>query len=343
MPIIVHEEIIGTVGLDSVVRRAFQPHEISLVRNVAASVGQALSNARLIEQLQAELAERKRAESELKQAKEAAEAASRAKSAFLAQMSHELRTPLNSIIGYADMIMQGMYGELNEKQNNRLERVTRNGHHLLQIINDILDLSKIEAGYLDIDTHPFIIEGAVNECLTAMTPLATRKGLSLKGETPEELSAVKADRGRTVQILNNLVGNAVKFTEQGGITVTVKEIPPSELESLSTRLRPGDSPWVLVQVKDTGIGISQEHLDAVFEEFHQVDNTTTRQYEGTGLGLAISRRLARLMRGDLWAESAVGEGSTFSLLLPTTTESSGESRTSIVRAPTTQDGPSPLG
>ncbi|MGF1506523.1 MAG: sensor histidine kinase [Anaerolineae bacterium] len=306
------------------------------MHNVSAAAAQAVENARLYEAIQSELGERQRHEIELKQAKEAAETANRAKSAFLAQMSHELRTPLNSIIGYAELLTQGMYGELSPKQQDRLNKVLRNGRHLLQIINDILDISKVEAGRMEIDTRPFLIEGVLNECMNAVRPLAEKKGIKLIRQIDSDLPALYADRGRILQILMNLVTNAVKFTPEGAVTVEAVSVNTADFDPLPVQPPPGDGPWALIRVTDTGIGIDPADQALNFEEFKQVDASATREYEGTGLGLAIAYRLIHLMGGTIWVESEMGKGSTFSFVVPTTSQKPTQMPEMIVRPPTSQ-------
>lgn len=242
--------------------------------------------------------------------------ASRLKSQFLASMSHELRTPLNSIIGYTELLLQGIYGELNEKQDDRLNKVMRNGQHLLQLINDILDLSKIEAGHMLLELEPVELIPVLDECLSIFDPLVEKKGLSLIRNIQEPLPQVASDRGRLSQIITNLVSNAVKFTHSGHITIYSHALSDNNRHHLPTDIPLPHDDWVLISVQDTGIGIAPEDQEIIFDEFRQVDGSTTREYEGTGLGLSITRRLIKMMNGHIWLESELGRGSEFWIMLP---------------------------
>ena len=228
------------------------------------------------------------------------EAANRAKGEFLAAMSHELRTPLNAIGGYADLLAMGIAGALGEKQQQYVERIRSSQHHLLSIINDLLNYSRIEAGQVTYDLAPVRVREAVDTVIPMVEPQASGKGIRIDHGLPLAL-VVLADRPKLEQILLNLLSNAVKFTGTGGrIEIGVTESDGS----------------VGITVLDTGIGIPPEKLEAIFEPFVQVGRSLANPHEGTGLGLAISRDLARAMHGDLTVESEVGTGTTFTLTLP---------------------------
>lgn len=233
----------------------------------------------------------------------------RLKSAFLANMSHELRTPMNSIIGYTDLLIDRVDGEINEEQEKSLHKVENNARHLLQLINDILDMSKIESGKIELDLH----ETDICELAASLTPnfeaAMSKKGLSMTFDFAEHVPPVYVDRDRVSQIFINLISNAVKFTYQGGITMSVR---PS-----THGVQPGEAPiFVEVCVADTGIGIKDDDIDKLFDKFSQIDVSSIRQYEGTGLGLSIARGLVVLHKGIIWAESCYGEGSRFCFTLP---------------------------
>src|SRR5262245_1281100 len=247
-----------------------------------------------------DITERKRVEGELHQTREAAEAATQAKSVFLANMSHELRTPMNAIIGFTRLVMRRSQDVLPQRQYENLEKILISADHLLTLINDILDLSKIEAGRMEVHPVSFQLEALVDACLHTVEPMVQSERIRFVKEIDAALPLLSTDEDKVKQILMNLLSNAVKFTTEGTIT-------------LAAQHRDGA---LTITVTDTGIGMPAEALGRIFEEFHQADSSTTRQYGGTGLGLSISRRLAQLLGGDITVQSAVGAGSTFTVTLP---------------------------
>lgn len=237
---------------------------------------------------------------ELAVARDRAEAADRLKSAFLATMSHELRTPLNSIIGFTGIILQGLAGPLNAEQCKQLEMVRGSARHLLALINDVLDISKIEAGQLEVRCESFDLRASLEKVAGIVRPLAEKKGLALRVDLAPEIGACVSDPRRVEQILINLLNNAIKFTERGQVTFAA-----------------GITPGALcISVTDTGIGIEAEDLQKLFHPFRQIDTGLARNHEGTGLGLAICRRLVELLGGEIRVESEWGKGSIFTVLLP---------------------------
>jgi signal transduction histidine kinase/CheY-like chemotaxis protein len=226
---------------------------------------------------------------------------SKMKSDFLAKMSHELRTPLNSIIGFSDLVLSGSFGPLMDKQRDALARVVRNAKNLLQLINDILDLSKIEADRMTLKLGPVNLKVLIGSAIGNHEFKALEKKISLKAEVGPEIPTLQADEVRLMQILNNLLSNAVKFTHEGGVTLTATLL---------------DNDRVTIAVQDTGIGMTTKDLANLFTEFYQADTSLTRKYEGTGLGLAITKRLVEAMGGEITVQSLVSAGSTFTVTLP---------------------------
>jgi signal transduction histidine kinase len=286
VPLLRKDRLIG--GL--VVRRKeagkFPTPVVDLIQTFAAQSVLAIHNARLFREV-----EEKGRELEI---------ANKHKSEFLANMSHELRTPLNAILGYTELILDNIYGDISEKIREVLERLEINGRHLLGLINDVLDLSKIEAGQLTLSFNEYSMGEAVQTVFTSVEALAAEKKLELKVAVPSDLTTGRGDEQRIVQVLLNLLGNAIKFTDEGEVRLEV---------SVSNET-------FLVSVSDTGPGISEADQKKIFEEFHQADGSSTRQKGGTGLGLSISKRIVEMHGGRIWVESTLGKGSTFRFTLP---------------------------
>ena len=238
---------------------------------------------------------------ELDAARQTAQAANEAKSRFLNMMSHELRTPLGAIGGYVALLEEGIHGSLSDEQQKYLARIRHNQTHLLQLVNELLDLGKIESGRTDLRLDATPVQVVVDSALPMIEPQIEARGLRLEVESGDPGLLLLADRERVQQIVLNLLSNAVKFTPQGGTVRVTVSAKPEEIH---------------LCVEDTGVGIPPDKLEAVFEAFYQVEAAQNRAYGGTGLGLAISRHLARAMGGDLTVKSALGEGSTFALRLP---------------------------
>jgi CheY-like chemotaxis protein len=246
--------------------------------------------------------------------------ADRLKSTFVANMSHEIRTPLNSVLALSQLLRDGTAGPLTPDQSKYLEIITRNGRTLLRLIDDILDLSRIESGHLQVDTQDVDLGPQIAAIVEALSPLAMAKELDAIVKLPDDLPLVRCDVDRLRQILTNLIGNAIKFTDSGAVRVTAEAYAVA----------------VAVHVTDTGIGIPQAELGHVFEEFVQVDQTLARRQGGAGLGLAIASRLARLMGGDITASSVVGSGSRFTLTLPRAAEGVERKNVSRLSTPPTE-------
>jgi signal transduction histidine kinase len=232
------------------------------------------------------------------------EIANKHKSQFLANMSHELRTPLNAILGYTELILDNIYGDVPEKIKEVLERLEKNGRHLLGLINDVLDLSKIEAGRLTLSLNEYSINEMVQTVITSVEALAAEKKLELKAWVPPDLKIARGDEQRIAQVLLNLVGNAIKFTDEGEVRVEVTD----------------SGETFLVSVTDTGPGLSEADQKIIFKEFQQADSSNTREKGGSGLGLSIAKKIVEMHGGRIWVESNLGKGSIFRFTLPVRVE-----------------------
>jgi signal transduction histidine kinase len=286
VPLLREDQIIGSLSLNRKAPGEFPPEVVDVLKTFATQSALAIQNARLFR----EIADKSRQ----------LEAASRHKSEFLANMSHELRTPLNAIIGFSEVLVDRMFGELNEKQDEYLKDIYASGQHLLSLINDILDLSKIEAGRMELEVTDFDLPSAIDNALILVRERASRRGITLGHSVDERLGSIRGDERKVKQVLLNLLSNALKFTPEGGRI------------DVSARVHDGVAE---VSVKDTGVGIAPEDQEAVFEEFRQV-GTADKKVEGTGLGLALSRKFIELHGGKIWVKSEVGKGSTFVFTLP---------------------------
>jgi len=296
-PLIARNKKVGTLLVLGIVDDNIIPTLRQIFAVLLDTVALILENSKLIRDQEATIEERTK---ELKNALISAEAANKNKSEFLANMSHELRTPLNSIIGFTGLILMGIAGDLNDEQKKQLKMVKNSAHHLLNLINDILDISKIEAGKTDIFPEEFYIDDVIQEVIDTVTPLVNDKGIELLEEIPEK-TLILSDKKNVKQILMNLVSNAVKFTEQGSVKIESRVLKNEHLE---------------VCVIDTGIGIKKEDMGKLFGFFRQVDMSSTKKHEGTGLGLYLSKKLVTLLGGEITVKSEYGKGSEFTVILP---------------------------
>ena len=289
-PLLRGQDIVGILVVRREAPGTFPISTADLLQTFADQSAVAIQNARLFSEIE-------------QKGKELAEA-SEHKSQFLANMSHELRTPLNAILGYTELIADGIYGQQSEKMLGVLKRLESNGKHLLGLINDVLDLSKIEAGQLVLELSDYSLEDIAQTVRSTLEPLAADKKLAFKVEVAPKMPPGRGDGRRLAQVLINLVGNAIKFTDAGEVTITAGVIDGS----------------FHVSVRDTGPGISTADQAKLFQQFQQADNAITRKKGGTGLGLAISKRIIEMHGGEIWIESQLGQGSTFAFTLPVVVE-----------------------
>jgi len=321
VPLIARGRVLGAITLVSAdVGHQYTDADIGLAEDLAARCAIALDNARLFRDLAATRKEAAQLNerlviSSIRQQELAEEAwdANQAKSRFLATMSHEIRTPLNAIVGYAALLDIGIAGELNPGQREYLERMNRSSDHLIALIDDVLDLAKVESGRMIVDRATFAARDAISAAIALVVPQARSAGVDLTAGPIDTSTRYVGDEGRVRQILVILLNNAVKFTERGG-SVTVS-CGTTQAPDPAARLE-GNGPWIFIRVTDTGIGISATQVETIFQPFVQADPGRTRTRGGAGLGLAIGRDLARRMGGDLTLHSVQGEGSCFTLWLP---------------------------
>jgi signal transduction histidine kinase len=296
-PIRSKDKILGTLHVTNLTKRQFAPEELQLLESIAQQVGVASQNAKIFE--------------ELRKAKERAELSDRAKSDFLANMSHELRTPLNAIIGFSQMLVDEKAGPLNLDQKEFLTDVLKSGQHLLEVINDVLDLAKVATGKLDLRAQSFSLREAIAETCSVVKPMADERKVIIHVDAPFGDDSVTLDRLRFKQVLYNLLSNAIKYNRDEG--------------NVEVRVSVDEQKQIRLQVKDTGIGIQQEDLPRIFDDFVQLNIGTAKMQQGTGLGLALTKKLLEQQKGSITAESEVGRGSTFTVVLPPASASSGTS------------------
>jgi signal transduction histidine kinase len=286
LPLLRENRLIGGLIVRRKTAGEFPPSVVDMLQTFAAQSVVAIHNAQLFREI-----EDKGQELEI---------ANKHKSEFLANMSHELRTPLNAILGYSELIIDNIYGEVPEKIREVLERVEKNGRHLLSLINDVLDLSKIEAGRLTLTLNEYSMQDIIQTVFTSVEALAVEKNLDLKTTVPNDLTNGKGDGQRIAQVVLNLIGNAIKFTDQGEVNVEAAVSNES----------------FLISVSDTGPGLSETDQLKIFEEFQQADGSSTRKKSGTGLGLSISKKIVEMHGGRIGVESTLGKGSKFWFRLP---------------------------
>ena len=289
VPLLSEDEVVGALVVNRRAAGAFSDRTVELLRTFAAQSALAIQNARLFQ--------------EIEDKGRQLEIANQHKSEFLASVSHELRTPLNAIIGFSEVMLERMFGDVNEKQEEYLNDILSSGRHLLSLINDILDLAKIEAGRMELEASDFDLPQAIDNTLILVRERAVRRSITLERTVDPQLGEVKGDERKVKQVLLNLLSNAVKFTPEGGRIEVRAALADGAAE---------------ISVTDTGVGIAPEDHAAVFEEFRQVGTDYARKHEGTGLGLALARKFVELHGGKIWVKSQVGQGATFTFTIPVT-------------------------
>jgi signal transduction histidine kinase len=286
VPISQGNKLIGGIVLGRRAVGGYNEQEIELLRSFANGCSIAIEHARLF--------------LEIDEKNTALQLASQHKSQFLASMSHELRTPMNAILGFTDLILDGVYGALDEHLRKPVEQLQINGQHLLRLINDVLDLAKIEAGRLDLNLGEYNVDEILEALQATATPLAKAKNLTFHVSSDSKIGDCYGDSKRIFQVLLNIIGNAIKFTKQGGVEIAVA--------ALDTEVH--------YTIRDSGVGIPAENLTSIFEEFGRGDPTIAKEFAGTGLGLAIAKRFVTMHGGRIWAESTLNVGSTFHVVVP---------------------------
>ncbi|NJN54107.1 MAG: GAF domain-containing protein [Anaerolineae bacterium] len=286
VPMILGDKLIGVLDLQADKVDSFTAEDLKIQRTLASQIAIAIENARQYAE-QVETSKKLREVDQLK-------------SEFLASMSHELRTPLNSIIGFADVLLEGLDGDLNERMEEDVRLIRESGRHLRELIGDILDMSKIEAGRMELRYEDVDMRQMANDILATAQPLAQQKNLDMYLDIDDTVSTVRIDRTRIRQVLWNIMGNAIKFTEKGSVSLSMHN----------------EGSHLLIAIRDTGIGIKEENIPIVFEQFRQIDGGLNRAASGTGLGMPITKKLVEIHGGDIWIESVYGQGSTFFFTLP---------------------------
>jgi signal transduction histidine kinase len=287
VPLLRESRIIGGLIVNRKAPGEFSTDVIELLTTFATQSALAIQNARLFQ--------------EIEEKSRQLEVADRHKSEFLASMSHELRTPLNAVIGFSEVLLERMFGELNPKQDEYLQDILSSGRHLLSLINDILDLAKIEAGRMELEVTDFHLPQAIDNSITLVRERAARRAITLEVGVDPRLGEIKGDERKVKQVLLNLLSNAIKFTPEGGRVEVHAGLADGVAE---------------ISVTDTGVGIAPEDHEAVFEEFRQVGSDYAKKHEGTGLGLTLSRRFVELHGGKIWVKSQLNQGATFTFTLP---------------------------